>query len=312
MTSAVHSVQPPTVTSAEELLVWLDMDQAALDRAYDQSVWAPNQGLVQIRRDSASEQARQLLGEPERFAYGETPIETLEVFRCAEPNAPVAIFVHGGAWRVGRAANFAFPAETFLDAGAHYVVLDFTNVDDAGGDLMPMVAQVRRAVAWVYRNAALFGGDSERLYLFGHSSGAHIAGVTLTTDWAADHGLPNTVLKGGVVCSGMYDLEPVRRSARSKYVNFTDVMVEALSSQRRLEHVHCPITVLVGACESPEFIRQGRDFAAALKAAGKQTEFLEAAGLNHFEICETLASPYGAFGRAALACMGLARRPRRS
>ena len=53
----------------------------------------------------------------------------------------------------------------FVNAGAHFVVLDFVNVDDTGGDLLPMADQVRRAVAWVYKNAKSFGGDPNRLYL---------------------------------------------------------------------------------------------------------------------------------------------------
>ena len=64
------------------------------------------------------------------------------------------------AW--GLAKNFAFPAELFVHAGAHYVVPDFINVQEAGGSLMPMAEQVRRAVAWVYRNARSFGGDPDR------------------------------------------------------------------------------------------------------------------------------------------------------
>ena len=58
-------------------------------------------------------------------------------------------------------AEFTYLAEPFVHAGAHFVVLDFINVDDAGGSLFPMVEQVRRAVGWVYRNADKFGGDPQ-------------------------------------------------------------------------------------------------------------------------------------------------------
>ena len=75
------------------------------------------------------------------------------------------------------------PAEMFLAAGAHYVVPDFAWVQDVGGNLMVLADQVRRAIAWVYENAAHFGGDPNRLYLGGQSSGGHLAAVALTTDW---------------------------------------------------------------------------------------------------------------------------------
>ena len=83
----------------------------------------------------------------------------------------------------GAAKDYGFPAEMFVNAGAHYVALDFIAVQDAGGDLGVMAAQVRRGIAWVYKNAASFGGDPERIYIGGHSSGGHLCGVALVTDW---------------------------------------------------------------------------------------------------------------------------------
>jgi arylformamidase len=286
--------------------VWLDMDQKELDDAYDQSVYAPNIAQILKRCARLSELVRERLGAPKRFAYGPTPIEGLDVFTAKATNAPVNVFVHGGAWRTGLAKNYAHAAEMFVNAGAHHVVLDFANVTETGGDLMPMVDQVRRAVAWVYRNAQSFGGDPERLYLCGHSSGGHLAGVLLTTDWQKDFGLPPTLIKGGVCASGMYDLKPVRLSKRSSYVKFTDEVEEALSAQRHLDKLVAPVTLVYGTEETPEFQRQSRDFAAAVKAAGKPVTLDVAEGFNHFEVMEGLASPYSTFGRAVLAQMRLA------
>ena len=172
-------------------LVWLDMDQQALDDAYDQIVYAPNREQVAKRRIANSEQARAAIGAPERVAYGATEIEKLDIYRTRQANAPVNIFVHGGAWRANRAADYACLAEPFVRSSAHFVILDFTNVDDAGGSLFPMVEQVRRAVGWVYKNARSFGGDGERLHLSSHSSGSHIGGCVVTHDWPKE-GLPVT------------------------------------------------------------------------------------------------------------------------
>jgi arylformamidase len=285
-------------------LVWLDMDQQALDDAYDQTIYAPNRDQVINRRVINSAHTRALLGEPQRVAYGPSPIEALDIFRTERPKAPVNIFIHGGAWRRNRAADYAVQAETFVRAGAHHVLLDFCNVDDTGGDLMPMVDQVRRAVAWVHRNAESFGGDPGRLYLTGHSSGAHLSGCVVTTDWKA-RGMPENILKGALLISGMYDLAPVRRSKRSAYVKFTDEVEHQLSAIRHLDRLSTPLVLAHGTCETPEFQRQTRDFHAAVKAAGKPVELLVAEGYNHFEIIETLANPYGLLGRAALAQMKL-------
>ena len=286
-------------------IVWLDMDQKELDDAYDQTVYAPNQPLIAARRKIASESVLKRLGLPQRVAYGPTEAEKLDIYKTRRQNAPVVIYIHGGAWRNGTAKDFAFPAEMFMNAGAHFVVPDFVQVQDAGGSLLPMIEQVRRAVTWVYKNAASFGGDAERTFITGHSSGAHLAGVTLVTDWVNDYGLPPDVIKGGLLVSGMYDLKPVRLSKRSEYVKFTDEIEEKLSSQRHLDKLNAPVIIAYGTQETPEFQRQSREFAAAVKAAGKPVELIVGAGFNHFEMQETFANPYGIAGRAALKMMQL-------
>ena len=167
--------QPAPAARAKGPLVWLDMDQKELDDAYDQRVYAPNLDQVIKRYATNSELVRARLGAPKRLAYGATPIEALDLYPAKRPNAPINVYVHGGAWRTGLAKNNAFPAEMLLNAGAHFVVLDFNNVIETGGSLMLMAEQVRRGVAWVYKNAASFGGDPERLYVCGHSSGGHWA-----------------------------------------------------------------------------------------------------------------------------------------
>jgi arylformamidase len=285
-------------------LVWLDMDQQALDDAYDQAVYAPNRDRVVARRIAASERTRAILGPPQRVAYGTSEYEKLDIFCSRAPNAPVNIFIHGGAWRRNKAADYALQAEPFLRAGGHAVIVDFINVEQAGGDLLPMYEQVCRAIAWTWRNADKFGGDHERFYLSAHSSGSHLAGCALTVGWR-EQNLPENFCKGALLASGMYDLAPVRLSKRSSYVNFTDAMVEKLSSQRHLDGLHTPLIVAHGTGETPEFQRQTRDFAAAVKAAGKPVELLLGEGYNHFEMLETLANPYGLLGRAALSQMGL-------
>ena len=285
--------------------VFLDYDQAALDAAYDQAAYAPNREQLIRRRICDSQLARRRIGEPGRVAYGPAEIERLDIYRSGREPAPVFVFIHGGAWRSGRSQEFAGPAEMFLSAGAHYVVPDFAWVQDAAGNLMVLADQVRRAVAWVYQSIARFGGDPNRLYLGGQSSGGHLAAVALMTDWRRDFGLPADIIKGGLCISGMYDLVPVRLSARSRYVAFDDDTVAALSPIRHIDRLTAPLVVAYGTCETPEFQRQSREFAAAVEAAGKPVRLLIGEHYNHFELPETLGNPYGLLGRATLALMDL-------
>ncbi len=285
--------------------VFLDYDQIELDAAYDQAVYQPNILQLNKRWASNSARTRARIGEPLRCAYGETPIEQLDIFRTDKPNAPIFIFIHGGAWIRGDAASYSAMAETFIGAGAHFVVPDFINVADAGGSLFPMSEQVCRAIAWVYRHAESFGGDPDRIYVGGQSSGAHLAAVALTTDWPRTFDVPADVVKGGLCTSGMYELAPVRLSARANYVKFTDPMVERLSPIRHLDRLCAPLIVSYGTYESPEFIRQAKEFAAAVRDVGKLRELIVGENYSHLDFPETLCSPYGVLGAAVLEMMGL-------
>jgi arylformamidase len=287
-------------------LVFLDYDQIELDAAYDQQVYQPNIVQVAKRWTSNSARTRARIGEPTRISYGSTEIEQLDIFRTSRERAPVFVFIHGGAWIRGKAADYHASAEMFVHAGAHYVAPDFSWVQDVGGSLSPIADQVRRAIAWVYQNAASFGADRDRIYVGGQSSGAHLAAVALTTDWTRQFGMPADPIKGGLCASGMYELAPVRLSARANYVKFTDEMVESLSPIRHLDRLRAPLIVSYGTYETPEFQRQAREFAAAAKAAGKAVDLIVGDNYSHTELLETLCNPYGLLGAAVLDQMDLA------
>lgn len=284
--------------------VFLDYDKEEIDLAYDQAPWAPNAGEIARRNAQKTAATLARLGPPRRLAYGPTEIEKLDLYPARQPGAPINVFVHGGAWRRGDAKSAGYMAETYVDAGANFIALDFASVTDVDGNLLVMADQVRRAVAWVHKNAASFGGDAKRLYISGTSSGGHLAAVALTTDWK-EFGVPADTLKGGLCCSGLYELQPVSLSARSGYVKFTPEMIAKLSPQRHLDKLVAPVVIAHGTMETPEFQRQNREFAAAVKVAGKPVTFLVGQGYNHFEMFETLGNPYGLCGRAMLQLMNL-------
>jgi arylformamidase len=284
--------------------VFLDYDQAALDAAYDQDVHASNREQIAERNLANSKLARSRIGEPRRLAYGPTLVEHLDLYATTRSGAPIFVFVHGGAWRSTGIARYGFAAEPFVNAGAHFAAVQFSGVDQTGGDLRTPVEQLRRAIAWIHANAASFHADPDRIFVGGHSSGAHLASTLTITDWES-YGAPSDVLKGALCCSGMYDLAAVRLSKRSEYVHFDDQTVEALSARRHVRAIDVPVVVAVGTLESPEFQRQAREFVTGLWDAGKAARSIIARGYNHFELLETLGNPYGIIGEAALTLMQL-------
>lgn len=298
---------PFGVSAQDAKKVFLDYTQEELDKAYDQSVWAKNAQEVIKRYGTTSAAVREKY-KFETRAYGPSDEEKLDIFapvKAAPPSgAPIQMFIHGGAWRGGNKGFYSLGAPAFVENGAIYIAIGFASIPKVR--LPDMAHQVRSAIAWAYKNAKSFGGDPERIYISGHSSGGHLCGVALVTDWSR-YGVPATVVKGGVSVSGMYELGPVLLSARSSYVKIDKAEEGALSAMRHLDRIACPVVAAYGDGESPEFKRQSRDFVAALKAKVKHpSTLLEVKGVNHFEIIETLGRPDGAIGNAALQQMGLA------
>jgi arylformamidase len=276
--------------------VFLDYDQAELDRCYDQRAWASNADEIirQWSERSASVQAR--LKRQANAAYGPTADEVLDIYPVPQAGRPILVFIHGGRWQTLSKDDSCLCADAWVNAGVNFVALNFANIPKVR--LPEMVAQVRSAVAWVYRNAASFGGDPARLYIEGHSSGGHLAGCVAVTDWSK-HGLPSDVVKGAICASGMYDLHPVMLSSRSQFLKLTPEEEVEFSAIRHLGFLTGQMIVTYGEKESPEFQRQSRDFAAAVEKIGRLAELVIEPGVNHFEMGLVLADPDSKINRAA-------------
>ena len=260
--------------------IFLDYDQKALDEQYEQRTWVPHADEIIKRFGVASDAVRMRIGEPRTERYGPAPVETLDIYGDGET---AFVFVHGGAWKRQSKRENAFAAETIVQAAAAYVALDFALLPSA--TLPEMAAQVCRGIEWVYRNLAT------ATVLCGHSSGSHLAACALTrTDG----------VKSALLVSGIYDLLPVRLSARNDYVRLDEKLEDEYSPIRHTDRIRCPVTVAWAEHEAAEFYRQSHEFSSALKLAGRLTQAMVGKGLNHFEIVETLADPGSPLGRAAL------------
>ena len=256
--------------------VFRDYDQAALDAQYEQRAWVPHADDIIRRFGEASDEVRARLGEPGTYAYGPSAAETLDVYGFSTRKA--LVFVHGGAWKRQSKRENAFAAETFIHAGAAYVALDFALLPAV--TLPEMVGQVCRAIEWVASNL------SENVFLCGHSSGAHLAASALTRV---------ACVRAALLVSGIYDLLPVRLSARNVYVRLDERLEHEYSPIRHTDRIGCPVTVAWAEKESAEFARQSREFGEKLRAPTHIGN-----DMNHFEIIETLANPRSPLAKTAL------------
>ena len=162
-----------------------------------------------------------------------------------------------------------------------------------------MVDQCRRALVEIRRRAAEFGGDPARLLVAGCSSGGHLAAMMLATDWSV-LGQPSEMICGGMLFSGLYDLEPVSLSHRGEYLGLSEQEIEDLSPLRFVDRINCPVLIAWGDRESPEFQRQSRDFADALAASGTRVSPHMLGATNHFEVQDRLGDRESELSRLCL------------
>jgi arylformamidase len=262
------------------LKVFRDYDQKALDDQYEQRVWVPHADQIIQRYAEKSDAVRKRLGEPRVERYGPTPPETLDVYGSGKK---AFVFVHGGAWKRQSSREQGFLAQPIVQAGATYVALNFALLPTV--TMAEMVGQVCRALEWIKKNLSV------DIALCGHSSGGHLAACAL---------IKTNFARKAMVVSGIYDLLPVRLSARNDYVRLNERLEHEYSPIRHVDSIKCPVTVGWAQEESAEFLRQSKEFASVLRSSGKLSECLEGKNLNHFEILETMADPRSPLGRAAL------------
>ena len=269
--------------------VWRDYDQAALNAQYDQRTLVPNVADY-IEHDRAeSHRVRENLDCQIDIRYGQSEDETLDFFPTDDTGAPTIVFYHGGAWTRLHKDSASYQAEGFVTAGANFVSVNFSLAPAVTLD--KLIRQCRGALKWVHDEAAKLNIDPARLYVAGHSSGAHIAAMMLVTDWSDRWNLPSDVLRGALLVSGIYDLEPVRLSARNEYLSLDAAAARRNSPLHQLPENLGPIVLGYGKHELSEFKRQSIDFATTLRGHGHVCHELLTPGCNHFEVGEELARP---------------------
>ncbi|NXI21167.1 KFA formamidase, partial [Sterrhoptilus dennistouni] len=197
---------------------------------------------------------------------------------------PALVYIHGGYWQCLSKDDSGFAAPPLVSQGVAVVAVGYDIAP--AGHMDAMVLQVRRSLVFLTEQHPRIRG----IYLCGHSAGAHLAAMVLSTDWTEFRVVPD--IKGTVLVSGLYDLEPLLDT----YVNDALKMSREVAQRNSpVRHVTpavpaaCEVLVAVAQHDSPEFRRQSQEYSQALRAAGWSVSLLDLAGVDHFDIIERLS-----------------------
>lgn len=217
------------------------------------------------------------------LAYGPGPCQFVDIFSpvAAAGRAPLALFVHGGCWRGQDPRKFSHLAAGLNACGVRVALV--------GYDLCPQVRiagiieEVRRACLF------LFARHGERIVVFGHSAGGHLAAFMLATRWREiEPRAPAALVPAAYAISGVFDLVPLLATSINADLRLDAEEARAASPLFAAPPVGLVFDAVVGGEESSEFRRQSREMAREWEKAGVRARCEEVAGANHFTVLEPL------------------------
>ena len=274
-------------------VIYRGMTQADLDRAYD------NRGAVadyaeHLARWAADSAALYRDAKVHRdLRYGPAPRRRLDFFPARTAGRPTVLFIHGGYWQWCDKEEECFVARGPLAHDINVAVVEYTLCPNI--DLDGIVAEMHAAVDWLVPRLPVYGADPDRLIVCGSSAGAHLAAMLA--------GRPD--VKGSLLISGLYELEPVRLSRLNAVIGMYRDMALRNSPILNLPGKAGPVCFAVGADELPEMRRQTQDYYVRWNAAKLAGWDLVVPGTNHFSVMDEMADPDGSLTAAIVRLCGL-------
>ncbi len=261
--------------------------QEEIDQEYNVEALVPDMGRYIELFIGGSEKARRELECVLDVRFGPTLDETVDVFPANRPGAPILVFIHGGYWRILSSKEFNLVARGLSAHGVTVVVSNYSLCPKVS--IAEITRQSRAVIAWLSHEAGTYNGDANRIFVCGHSAGGQQVGMLMATDWQAEYGLSNDIIKGGIPISGVFDLEPLRYSWLQPKLLLTHEIILQQSPCLHIPRTAPPLFITLGEEGPAEFQRQSRDYLAAWRAHGLRGELQVQPGKNHFTAIEGLA-----------------------
>jgi len=235
-----------------------------------------------VRSRGARERLNCLLDVP----YGPGLRDRVDFFPASTPIAPLLVYVHGGYWRSLDKSDFSFLALPFINSTS----LALINYDLFPGTTMSkLVAQVRRACAWIAVNAGRLGVTYTELHLAGWSAGAHLVAMVLCSDPETSRAATEPPRVSSMLAlSGVYDLEPILETSANADFRLDEAEAQRNSPIHLQPTFGCPMAIMWGERETRAFRQQSSCLAEVWGAKGAEVRPTQVPCLHHYEVMHAL------------------------
>ena len=291
------------LSSALDQIVYRGMTENQLTDAYDDSKAVPNFDDLILQNRERAQAVKAKLNPIQNIAYGHEEIQKLDIYAPKNSDAaPVLISIHGGGWILGSKNSWAIPAEALLSKGILSVSIDHGLAPQYR--IEDMITHVRQAIAWIYENIAQYGGDPNRIYIYGVSAGAHLATTTLMPNWHNEYALPEDVIKGVIAASGIYDLCTLVYAPQSDSQKALQLTIKEALNASPLYHLpkHSIPSIITYGKKEPFILYhlEAGEYAKKLQGANCEVTVIEVADANHFDMINNLSKIDGELFKAVM------------
>jgi acetyl esterase/lipase len=227
------------------------------------------------------------------IAYGSLPRQKLDLYLPppAAIRAPVVIFFYGGGWEEGSRGEYRFVGSALAAKGIAVAIPDYRVYPEV---VFPsFIEDGALAAKWVQDHAGEFGADPQRLYLMGHSAGAHIAAMlSLNGKYLEAAGADRRAVAGLIGLSGPYDFLPLK-SARLKEI-FGDPAPRLTQPIEFVDSGAPPALLVTGSADETVNPGNSKRLAETLRASGVKVEYRVYPDIGHGRTIAAFSRPLSA------------------
>ncbi|WP_194271051.1 alpha/beta hydrolase [Comamonas testosteroni] len=233
--------------------------------------------------------------------YGSHPLHRYDVFGSENAsNAPILVFWHGGGWTNGYRGYVSFMAALVAKLGCILVAPSYRL---APQDKLPAAYEDGlAALRHVHENAGMFGGNSQCIFLAGHSAGGHLAAlIALRSADMQKAGIPQQAIRACLPISGIMDLHHPTPEAGSLEQRVYTMVLNTADDDVAMSPIHwsqdsrVPMHLSYGELDSERVQRSNQVLAQQLSQAGTPCSLTVEPGLDHFATHTTLSTPQAAW-----------------